>query len=263
MILDRIIETKRIEVAQQKERVSINDLRGRLAALEMPSFLEAIKRPDINIVAEIKYRSPSHGPFLCQDAPETVADQYADNGAAAISVLTDETFFGGSLQHLEEVSEHLRGRISVPLLRKDFIIDQYQVVEARSAGASAYLLIAACLDKGELARLQEAGREFGLDSLVEVHDCHELDAAVETGAKIIGVNNRDLRSFAVNVNTSFEIAKRMEGVGHCTLVSESGITDSVLIEELRDAGFSAFLIGTAFMDSADPAKRLRELLSSE
>jgi indole-3-glycerol phosphate synthase len=151
----------------------------------------------------------------------------------------------------------------VPLLRKDFIIDRYQIAEAGIAGASAYLLIVACLEKRALEDLQKAGRDYGLESLVEIHDSYELEAAVDSGATMIGVNNRDLRSFEVNVNTSFEIARRMEGESEVELIAESGISNPSLIAELRDAGFSAFLIGTALMDSRNPARRLRQLLGTE
>lgn len=275
MILNRIVETKRIEVSQRKEKVPLGNLTDQMAEIDVASFSEAIRRPETNIIAEIKYRSPSHGPFRCQDTPEELAGAYAENGAAAISVLTDETFFGGSIEYLKRVSEYLKGlesersneqregRKQVPLLCKDFIIDRYQIAEAVLGGASAYLLIVACLGKRALSDLQEAGREYSLEPLVEVHDSHELEVAVDSGATIIGVNNRDLRSFEVNVKTSFEIARRLEGERMCALVSESGISEPSLIAELRDAGFNAFLIGTALMDSVDPSQRLRELLSTE
>ena len=267
MILDQILEAKRIEVLRLKGEVPLGSLLDQLSGTEVVSFCEAMRRPDVNIIAEIKYRSPSHGPFSCQDPPEQIARGYADNGAAAISILTDEAFFGGSLRFLQQVSDDFGGaegqKGRVPLLRKDFIIDRYQIVEARIAGASAFLLIAACLAADDLRGLLEAGREYGLDAVVEVHDSHELEAAVESGAKIIGVNNRDLRSFEVNVNTSFEIAREMEGESDYTLIAESGLSELSLIRELRDAGFSAFLIGTAFMDSHDPAERLFQLLNGE
>jgi indole-3-glycerol phosphate synthase len=150
---------------------------------------------------------------------------------------------------------------SVPLLRKDFILDRYQIAEARLAGASAYLLIVACLERPALNELKEAGREYGLEALVEVHDIYELEVALDAGATLVGVNNRNLRSFEVNVNTSFEIARELERESGLELVAESGISDSSLIAELRDAGFSAFLIGTAFMDSQNPDESLRDLLT--
>ena len=273
MILDRIIETKTIEVARSKEEMTLGELEDQIGMSQVDSLSEAIRRPGVNIIAEIKYRSPSHGPFHCQDSPEELAAGYVKNGAAAISILTDETFFGGRLEYLRRVSEHLaasesdHGREgldaneSVPLLRKDFIIDRYQVAEARRAGASAYLLIAACLEGPALRDLQDVGREYGLEALVEVHDIYELEAALDAGSTILGVNNRDLRSFEVNVNTSFEIARELEGETGLDLVAESGISDSSLIAELRDAGFGAFLIGTAFMDSPNPAERLHDLLT--
>jgi indole-3-glycerol phosphate synthase len=273
MILERIIETKKIEVARSKEEMTLGDLEDQIGMSEVDSLSEAIRRPGVNIIAEIKYRSPSHGLFHCQDSPEELAAGYVKNGAAAISILTDETFFGGRLEYVRRVSEYLTisesepegegldAIESVPLLRKDFIIDRYQVAEARREGASAYLLIVACLERPALRELQCVGREYGMEALVEVHDIYELEAALDTGSTMVGVNNRDLRSFEVNVKTSFEIARELEGETGLDLVAESGITDSSLIAELRDAGFSAFLIGTAFMDSPDPAGRLHNLLT--
>jgi indole-3-glycerol phosphate synthase len=274
MILDRIIEAKRIEIAQAKERSSVQALLDPIGDEEIPSFGGAIKRPQVNIIAEIKYQSPSHGPFLCQIPPEEIARTYAENGAVALSVLTDEQFFGGSLEYLQRVSGCLGEEIPedesqdsgtpdrLPLLRKDFIIDRYQVAEARSVGSSAFLLIVACLDEDVLGELIAYGAELGLDALVEIHSPRELDMALEVGARIIGVNNRDLRSFVVDINTSFEIAKRMEGEGGHLLVAESGIYEPSQIDELCDAGFCAFLIGSAFMDSPDPGRALRDLLES-
>jgi indole-3-glycerol phosphate synthase len=271
MILNQILERKKVEISQLKDRYPLADLRSRSAERQVPSFSDAIQQQGINIIAEIKYKSPSHGPFLCQEPPGELAKRYREQGAAAISVLTDESFFGGSLEHLRQVSECLNspeldqipGQSRVPLLRKDFIIDRYQIVEAAAAGASAFLLIVACLERQALKQFWQYGREHGLDPLVEVHNSYELEAAVETGARIVGVNNRDLRTFEVNVETSFEIARRMEGETDFILVAESGISNPSLISELRDAGFSAFLIGTALMDAPDPARRLRELLGTE
>jgi indole-3-glycerol phosphate synthase len=269
MILDRILATKQRELVQRQEQISLGDLERRIPSSEVISFTEAIRKTDVNIISEIKYNSPSHGAFLCQDPPEELAGAYVKNGAAALSILTDETFFGGSLDFLERVSGHLTsglsdrdqdGAVPVPLLRKDFILDRYQVLEARCAGASAFLLIVACLHGSVLRELQATGRDYGLEALVEVHDRFELETALDAGATLVGVNNRDLRSFEVNVNTSFEIARELEGESGPVLVAESGISDASLIAELRDAGFSAFLIGTAFMDSPNPAEQLRKLL---
>ena len=273
MFLDRIVEVKRIEVQQRREQVSLEALLDRDVERKSDCFLEAIQRPAINVIAEIKYRSPSHGPFLLQDAPQEIASMYVNNGAAAISVLTDETFFGGSLEYLRMVADSVRSEVvqgedndprqaALPLLCKDFIVSRYQIVEAALAGASAYLLIAACLSPEDLNVLLECGREHGMEALVEVHNLRELEMVVESEARVIGVNNRDLRSFEVNINTSFEIARRLEGEERFALVAESGISERSLIEELRDAGYDAFLVGTALMDSAEPARQLRDLVGT-
>jgi len=269
------LAVKKGEVSRRMEEIPLDRLVDQLPEVGGPSFLAAVRRPGVNIIAEIKYKSPSHGAFLCQDPPVEIAAGYAESGAAAISVLTDETFFDGKLEYLQQVSEYFQSgessegeeegerRLRVPLLRKDFIVDRYQIAEAAIAGASACLLIVAGLNSRALSELQEAGRDYGVESLVEIHDSYELETAVDSGTALIGVNNRDLRSFEVNVNTSFEIARRLEGESHFELIAESGISDPSLIAELRDAGFGGFLIGTAFMDSRVPSQRLRELLVAE
>ncbi len=271
-MLDEILKTKRLEIDQAKQETPLRDLLKGLPGEhpQTPSFVEALRQPQVNIIAEIKYRSPSHGPFKTQLPPQEVAGIYARNGASAISVLTDKTYFAGNLENLrlaaktdrkEEDEEPLP---QLPLLRKDFILDRYQVAEAAVYGASAYLLIVACLTPGMLHELQVYGREeYGLDALVEVHDPLELERAVESDAKLIGVNNRNLRTFHVDLDVSFDIAKRMEGEKGYTLVSESGISEYQQIDELRDAGYSAFLVGGLLMDSPDPGQALRRLRGEE
>lgn len=260
-MLERIIEKKKQELAAAAGRTVQESIWEQLDQ-EVPSFSEALRKPSINIIAEIKYSSPSHGPFTCQDPPEKIAESYAEAGAAALSVLTDQTFFSGNAEFLTRARKTLssdeRFR-SLPLLRKDFIIDRNQIVEARQIGASACLLIAACLSQMELQGLIEAGVEQGLDSLVEVHDPYELEKSLEAGAAIIGVNNRNLKTFEVDLRTSFDLARRLEGEDRL-IVAESGISEPQQIVELKDAGFSAFLIGTTFMDSRNPGLKLRELL---
>ncbi len=256
-MLNEIVAHKQRELAERKAREPLDVLRRRLSDGPRASFRESLQQPRINVIAEIKYRSPSRGEFPCQQEPLEIAETYAENGAAAVSVLTDERFFAGSGRFLEQIHEKLP---ELPLLRKDFILDPYQVTEAALWGASAFLLIAACLDDGQLVALQAAGADHGLDALVEVHDARELERAVESGARIIGVNNRDLRTFEVDLETSFQVARRLEGESGYLLVSESGIRERVQIEELRDAGFAAFLIGSYFMESDDPGSRLAELL---
>ncbi len=222
----------------------------------MNRFLEAITRSGINIIAEIKYSSPSHGPFLCQRPATEIAKIYRENGAAAISILTEKERFQGDLKFLKEVSAT---DDCLPLLRKDFIKRPEQIQEALENGASAYLLIVRDLKPAHLASLMEAGSEKGLLPLVEIHNQFELETAMKQGARVIGVNNRDLGTFNVDINTSFQIARLLEGENGYTLVAESGIKERSQIVELRDAGYSGFLIGSVFMDSEDPGGKLREL----
>lgn len=255
-MLDRIIKAKREMLASRMETVSFDTLLESASETRPPSFHDAIGWGLINIIAEIKYRSPSHGYYRCNLPADVIAQHYADNGAAAISVLTDGRFFSGSLDILRSVNRTLP---NIPLLRKDFIIDPWQVAEARAFGASAYLLIVACLEKAQLAELIEAGSECGITPLVEVHDFSEMEIALECGAAVIGVNNRNLKTLETSIETSFEIARQMENDHSITLVSESGIREGSVIRELSDAGFSAFLIGSVLMEARQPGKRLAQL----
>lgn len=269
-MLDHIVARKRQELADRRGEVTLETLVLRFPESHPDSLEEALLRPGINIIAEIKYRSPSHGQFRCRLKPEEIAQLYVENGAAALSILTDEQFFGGSLEFLERVYRHLsdqeqqaESKKRIPLLRKDFILEPFQVAEARTSGASAYLVIVACLDTDQCRALVEYGDEIGLEALVEVHDAYDLDIAVECGARILGVNNRNLKTFEVDINTSFEIARRLEGEDRFVLVAESGVSHQSEILELRDAGFRGFLIGTAFMESDDPGAKLKELTDVE
>jgi indole-3-glycerol phosphate synthase len=223
---------------------------------DMNQFTSALTKPGTNIIAEIKYRSPSHGLFACQLPPADIGKAYRDNGAAAISVLTDEARFDGKLEYLRAVSGIEN---CPPLLRKDFIRTREQVKEAGEYGASAFLLIVRDLSPGLLHDLCLYGQELALVPLVEIHSASELEAALKQEVRLIGVNNRDLSNFEVNVDTSFQIARLLEKEPGFTLVSESGIKDRSLIVELQDAGYSAFLIGSVFMDAPDPGKILRQL----
>ena len=254
-MLDEILRSRKAELAETQLRLPLQGLMDLLPEESPASFRGAITQPGIRIIAEIKYRSPSHGPFRCQRPPEEVGLAYQQNGAAAISVLTEKQYFDGDLKFLDL----LQKSSDLPLLRKDFIFDPYQVVEARVHGASAYLLIVACLSRSELRQLLQQGTEYALEALVEVHDPFELETAVESGAHTIGVNNRNLKTFEVTLDTSFDIARRLEGEPDFTLVSESGICEMEQIRDLRDAGFSAFLIGSSLMDSPDPGVALRAL----
>lgn len=248
----RIIETRR-------ELVPAAVLERQAAARtpQADAFRAALRQPGrVNVIAECKRRSPSRGVLRQDYDPQAIAEGYARAGAAALSVLTEPTFFDGSLAHLAAV----RSAVSIPLLRKDFIVDEYQMLEARAAGADAVLLIVAALDASELKRLSRAASEHGLATLVEVHDVSELDRAVAAGADVIGVNNRNLRTLEVDVNASRQIAARLPG--HVTAVSESGLKMAADLHNLRELGYHAFLIGERFMTSADPGTALADLLAS-
>ena len=255
-MLEEMVSRKREELELVKQVTPAQELLRQLPKNSPASFQAALNREDINIIAEIKYRSPSHGPFACQMDPVEVAKIYSEAGAVAISVLTEQHYFAGKLQFLEDIHGELP---QMPLLRKDFILDYYQVLEARLKGASAYLLIVSSLSVEELSSLISSGQEHELDALVEVHNLFELDRAVSAGARVIGVNNRNLKTFEVNIGTSFDIARRLEGEDHYILVSESGIQEHTQIAELKDAGFRAFLVGSVLMDASDPGEKLQGL----
>jgi indole-3-glycerol phosphate synthase len=255
-VLDAILARTRERVAHERSRRSLEQVK---AAAERASggrdFAAALAgREGIRVVAEHKRRSPSRGTIREDLAPAEVARRYEAAGAAAVSVLTDEPFFGGSLAHLTEA----RAATTVPVLRKDFVVDPWQVWEARAAGADAVLLIVAGLGDAELAGLLAVAREAGLDALVEVHDRRELDRALAAGAGVLGVNNRDLRTLRVSLETSLALADAIPD--EVLAVAESGIRDGADIRRLRDAGFDAFLVGEHLMASPDPGEALRRLL---
>jgi len=258
-VLDRIIEAKAGRLDEAKRRAPIGEVTAKALALAaMPgkrSLAAALRRPDrVNVIAEIKQRSPSKG-IICEDFdPLRIAESYASGGAAALSVLCEEDFFGGSLVHLEAVRE-----VGLPLLRKDFIFDPYQLYESRVAGADAVLFIVAILDDELLARLIRLGNELGLDALVEVHSAGEMTRAARAGASIIGINNRDLTTFNVDLDTSIQLAP-LAPAG-AILVSESGINTGSDIRRLRSAGFSAFLVGEHLMRAQHPHEALRRLIA--
>jgi indole-3-glycerol phosphate synthase len=210
-----------------------------------------------NVIAECKWRSPSRGVLTEYYDPVAIACQYERGGAAAISVLTEPTFFDGALEHLTAV----RAAVTTPLLRKDFLVDEYQLFEARAAGADAILLIVAALSPEQLSGLQRRAWELGLAALVEVHDEGELARAVDAGARLIGVNNRNLRTLAVDVDASFRLAALMPA--DVTAVSESGLKTRAELERLAAAGYQAFLIGERFMTDPDPARAIAELIGGQ
>ncbi|MGA3371997.1 MAG: indole-3-glycerol phosphate synthase TrpC [Terracidiphilus sp.] len=260
--LDRILETTRATVAAAKARVSLAELE-RLAALHQPrGWAGALRRRAAEgpaVIAEIKKASPSKGLIRAEFDAARLAQSYFAGGAAALSVLTDEPFFQGSPRNLELAS----AAVPLPCLRKDFTVDEYQIVEARAHRGDAILLIAAALTDDELARFAQAARSLSLDVLVEVHTAEELDRVLdalgETGADAIGVNNRDLKSFAVRLETSLELVERIPAA--VVRVAESGIAAAADLTRLRAAGFDAFLIGESLMRQPDPGAALAALLA--
>lgn len=220
------------------------------------SFKSALSRNDrINVIAECKRRSPSKGVLREQYDAVGIAKSYADAGAAALSVLTEPTFFDGSLDHLAAV----RQAVELPLLRKDFIVSPYQILEAKAAGADAVLLIVAALSQQELKALAADAARHGLETLVEVHNREELDRAIDAGAEVIGVNNRNLRTLDVDVRASEDLIARMPR--SVIAVSESGLKTAEDVMRLQAMGYRAFLIGERFMAAEDPGAALRELLT--
>jgi indole-3-glycerol phosphate synthase len=256
-ILDRIVDAKAARLGQAMLQLPVDELMARCAQVARPAgtFTRNLKRADsINIIAEIKQRSPSKGVIREDFDPLRIAQSYDEAGAAAMSVLCEEDYFGGSLDHLRTI----RKATETPLLRKDFLFDDYQLYEARAAGADAVLLIVAILDDALLSRLLARAAELNLEALVEVHTADELRRAANAGATIIGVNNRDLKTFNVDLRTSLELAP-LAPAG-AILVSESGIASGESIRRLRDAGYNAFLVGETFMRAENPGSALRQLI---
>jgi len=256
-ILDEILAHKRVEVAAARQRLGPQQLARRAREADPPrGFRRALLGRGPRVIAELKRRSPSKGELRRDFDPVAIARVFESAGAAALSVLTDERFFGGSLAVLEAV----RAATELPLLRKDFVVDAYQIDEARAAGADAVLLIVAALAPAELVGLLEHARGLGLDALVEVHDEAELDAAKAAGADLIGINNRDLRSFVTDLAVTERLAPRVpEGA---LVVAESGILGSADVARLARAGAGAFLVGECLMREPDPGLALRRLLGT-
>ena len=256
-ILNRIVQVKSIRLDVAKRNEPLDQLIERVRtspARDRHRFAESIGRDHVNIIAEIKQRSPSKGIIREDFDPVRIAESYATD-AAALSVLAEEDFFGGSLEHLEAI----RRRVALPLLRKDFIFDEYQLYESVLAGADAVLLIVAILEDELLASLLDLAVRLDLDALVEVHSTDEMQRATRSEASIIGVNNRDLKTFEVDLETSIDLARIAPK--DATLVSESGINNGSDIRRLRAAGFKAFLVGEHFMRAADPGNALKQLIS--
>ncbi len=256
-LLATIVAATRRIVGVRESRESFDDLAARAEqrTVRPGAFRSALSQPDrINIIAECKRRSPSRGVLRADYDPVALARSYEQAGAAAISVLTEPTFFDGALEHLSAV----RAAVTTPLLRKDFVVSDYQLLEARATGADAVLLIVAALPDEQLRRLLTTARDLGLDALVEVHDDEELARAIDVGADIVGVNNRNLRTLAVDVEASERLIAKIPS--HVVAVSESGLKSGQDVKRLRASGYRAFLIGERFMTSTDPGRLLAELL---
>ncbi len=257
MILDDIVSAKRKELAEAKRRVPLRDLQ-RLALGQPPAldFAASLKGPRIRLIAEVKKASPSAGIIRADFNPVAIALIYADNGAAAISVLTETTFFQGNLDYLKDIRKAVGNRL--PLLRKDFIFDPYQVYEARAYGADSILLIAAILTPDKFKSLSTLSRKLGMEPLVEVHSVAEITAASKGGGKIIGVNNRDLNTFKTDLTTTKSLRPFIPA--DKLIVSESGIKDGNDVASLWNEGVNAVLIGEALMCSPDIPATMKDLL---
>jgi indole-3-glycerol phosphate synthase len=253
-ILSEIVASKRLRMGAAKGDLSLEQLRTTARDVRVSAKAHALRSAltsdSINIIAEFKRRSPSKGTIRENADAATIARSYESAGAVAISVLTEEHYFAGSLEDLCAVREV----VSIPILRKDFIFEEYQVYESAAARADALLLIVAMLDDETLARLLRLTEELGMDALVEVHTKEEMDRAVALGAKLIGVNNRDLRTFEVATEISVKLAQ--SAPADAILISESGLTPDE-VRKLKSVGYKGFLVGEAIMRAAEPGKQLR------
>jgi indole-3-glycerol phosphate synthase len=252
-ILARIVDHKALELKQAAAGRGVLERRAEERTTERRDFAASLKSKTVAVIAEIKKASPSKG-LLCEDFnPPLIAAQYEAGGAAALSILTDSKFFQGSLRDLEEA----RAAVTLPALRKDFTIDEFQVIEAAAHGADAILLIAAILSPPQLQHFRELAARYKMAALVEVHDKEELAKAIDSGAEIIGVNNRNLRTFEVTLETSLNLAEKIPNV--ILKISESGFESREQIDRLHQAGFQAFLIGEHLMKTGNPREALRKL----
>ena len=256
-ILDKIFCDKKIELDTVKRKLALPDVKARITnnsykIRDIRVFLESSKRS--TIIAEIKPRTPFKGELLKNFDPIDIAKTYAKNGAAALSILTESSYFGGSLSTLEEVREC----VDIPLLRKDFIFDEYQVYEARAFGADLFLLIATWLDKNQLADLLALGKELGLPALVETHNEMDMEKAFAVGASVLGINNRDLTNGETDLNIARRLVPMALQVPGSFLVCESGIHSRKEIEEFEKLGAHSFLIGESLMTAENIGNKLRE-----
>ena len=255
-ILDKIVATKREEIAAARSVVSEDELRERIAiAPPVRDFYGALASSDsIALIAEVKKASPSKGVIRADFDPVAIAKAYQASGATCISCLTDEQYFQGSLEYLTAI----RGEVDIPVLRKDFILDPYQLLEARAAGADAVLLIAECLDDCHLRSLHNGAIELGMTPLVELYEPKNLPRVMEAGAQFIGINNRDLRTFEVDLQHTVRLRKQIPE--DCLVVGESGIETHDDVQLLADAGIDAILVGESLMRAGDIAGAVKKLL---
>jgi indole-3-glycerol phosphate synthase len=256
-ILDKILDAKRVELERHKRETPLAELEQRAKRAPFPLNLSgALWGERVRLIAEVKKASPSKGVIVANYDPVAQAMSYAENGAAAISVLTEVDHFQGSLAHLEAVKQAV-GPLSVPVLRKDFLFDPYQLIEARAAGADAALLIVAALEPQQLCELLSVAQSFWLQALVEVHSEAELEVALDSGAEIIGVNHRDLKTFTVD--TSLSVRLRPLIPSSRLVVAESGLSSAADVLPLKRAGVNGILVGEALMTATDPAAKVREM----
>lgn len=260
-VLDRILQRKVEEIAQRKPALSLTDLEAQAAAVEPPrGFVAALERKVASglpaVIAEVKKASPSKGVIRDDFQPAAIAQSYAAAGAACLSVLTDHDFFQGSEAYLKAA----RAACSLPVLRKEFMIDPWQVAEARAIGADAILLIVMALEPVLLKEMHQTAREAGLDVLVEVHDAAELEQAMDLDGALLGINNRDLKTFDTNLEVSLGLRHQVSG--DRLLVAESGIVSADDVARLRGADINSFLVGEAFMRESDPGAALERLFFS-
>ena len=255
-ILDKIVAQTRRTIERDKSDLPPSELRSRL--VDVPptrGFAESLAATDrVRLIAEIKRQSPSAGLIREDFDPPTIADAYAAGGAACLSVLTDEPFFGGHLDYLRQA----RASVDLPILRKDFIVDEYQIDQAREAGADAVLLIAECLSAGDLRRLHDHAVSLDLDTLIELYEPENLDAVLDTGTRLVGVNNRDLRTFDTNLSHTIEIGRQVPG--DRILVGESGIHTAADVATLAAGGVKAILVGESLMRQDDIVSAVKTLI---
>jgi indole-3-glycerol phosphate synthase len=264
-ILDKIVATKKIEIAHNLKKISLGNQRdiaesnNQDSLLKPRGFIRAIENKisagKAGVIAEIKKASPSKGVLRENFQPAEIAQSYEKHGAACLSVLTDVDYFQGCNAYLQEA----RASCSIPVLRKDFTIDPYQIYEARAIGADALLLIVACLELNQMKELEACAHELGLDILVEVHNAPELEQALELKTRLLGINNRNLKTFEVTLQTTLSLLPMVPK--DKILVTESGILGSADVQLMRDKQINAFLVGEAFMRASDPGVALSELFS--